>query len=318
MAANLYNLIELGCSILNDSVSASFENKIKIIAAHFSTLSRFKKTSIKSFNEIKTIEGDRAFRKLTLKEENVIKSLQKELDLNYSVEQNFIKILTKSFINTQLNNVSSLSLETLNANPILCTALNFQSPKEFIKFYTYQSCGRSIVTSMGFLIQKLLLYSSENVNEGFKVKGGKGKWDLVIDRMGEVKTFLEIKSGFNDMDKAQVQYYNDEIELVERLGFKGFVGFAYGKKTDDTITRAHLKKYLKDWEDKTLVGKELWDFVSENDNYHSLLIETIDTVAKSAFKNKSIVRKIDEKIKELIIEFDKNFKDLKEYYESLW
>ena len=75
---------------------------------------------------------------------------------------------------------------------------------------------------------------------------------------------------------------------------------------------------MPDWEQKTLVGKELWDFISENENYHTILIESIDNIANITLQNTSIVQKIEDKIKELIKIFYSNYKGLKEYYESLW
>lgn len=54
-------------------------------------------------------------------------------------------------------------------------------------------------------MQNLLLYSNEYIFDGKTYEeGDKTKFDLVIDRLGEVKSFLEIKSGFNDMDAGQV------------------------------------------------------------------------------------------------------------------
>lgn len=145
-----------------------------------------------------------------------------------------------------------------------------------------------------------------------------GDVDLVVDRLGEVKSFLEIKSGFNDMDAGQVKHYADEIKLVEEAGNKGYIGITYGKKDDNTVTAGLLKTYVPNWEDKTLVGKELWDFISENENYHTILIESIDSVANTTLQNVSIVQKIEDKIAELIEVFHTNYTSLSEYYESLW
>ena len=59
---------------------------------------------------------------------------------------------------------------------------------------------------------------------------------------------------------------------------------------NNTVTAGLLKTYVPNWEDKTLVGKELWDFISE----------------------------IEDKIAELIEVFHTNYNSLSEYYESLW
>lgn len=320
MAATLYNLIIKGCSIsYGGAITTSFKNKLYVIATRFSTLKGFKRASIESLNNIKTEEGDRAFRLLTKKEENAIISFQSEIELGKTIVQNFIKILTKEFVDKQIAMLSTISVDTFNANPILCAALNLKTPEEFVRFNAYQAIGRSIVTSMGFLVQNLLLYSNEFIFDGKDyVEGDKTKFDLVIDKLGEVKSFLEIKSGFNDMDAGQVKHYANEIRQVENTGNRGYIGITYGKKDDNTVTAGLLKTYVPNWKAKTLVGKELWDFVSENENYHSTLIQSIDDVANSTLHNVSIVQKIENRIAELITEFHDKYSNLGEYYESLW
>lgn len=320
MAATLYNLIIKGCSAsFEGTVSTGFKNKLNIIAAQFSTLSGFKNTTIDFLNDLKTAEGDKSIKKLTAKEEKAIITFQKEIDLDKNIIQNFIKILTKEFIIKQLDMLSTISISTFNANPILCIALNLKTPEEFIRYNAYQAIGRSIVTSMGFLVQNLLLYSNEYVFDGKDYEeGDKTKFDLVIDRFGMVKSFLEIKSGFNDMDAGQVKHYAEEIKNVEQSGNKGYIGITYGKKEADTVTAGLLETYVPNWKEKTLVGKELWDFISENENYHIILLENINNVANTILQDVSIVQKIEHKTNELIKEFRNKYNSLNEYYESLW
>lgn len=309
-----------GCSIyIGGSLSKTFESKLKLIAPRFSTLSGFKSISIEDLNNLKTLEGEKCFRNLTARESAAITTFQGEIDLNKSIIENFIKMLTKEFVNKQILMLSSLSIDKFNANPILCKALNLRTVEEFVRYNTYQSVGRSIVTSMGFLVQNLLLYSSEYVFDGkYYEEGDKTKFDLVIDGLGEVKSFIEVKSGFNDMDKGQVKHYAEEIRLVEEAGHRGYIGVTYGRKENNTITAGLLRTYVPEWENKTLVGKELWDFISGNENYHQVLIENIDSVANIILCDVSIVQKIEDKVEELINEFNSSYDNLDAYYESLW
>lgn len=320
MAATLYDLIMKGCSIyIGGSLSRSFEGKLRLIASRFSTLSGFKSVSIEDLNNLKTLEGEKCFRNLTTRESDAITTFQGEIDLDKSIVENFIKMLTKEFVGKQILMLSSLSIDKFNANPILCRALNLRTVEEFVRYNAYQSVGRSIVTSMGFLVQNLLLYSSEYVFDGkYYEEGDKTKFDLVIDGLEEVKSFIEVKSGFNDMDKGQVKHYAEEIRLVEEAGHRGYIGVTYGRKEDNTITAGLLKTYVPEWENKTLVGKELWDFISGNENYHQVLIENIDSVANVVLCDVSIVQKIEDKVEELINEFNSSYDNLDAYYESLW
>lgn len=320
MAATLNELIMKGCACYYEgALTSQFKTKIQMIVGHFSTLSGFKSATIDDINALKSIEGEKCFKALTEKEAQAIQLFQEDIDLENTLIQNFIKILTKRFINKQLEMLSTISLESFNTNPILCAALNLKTPEEFIKYNAYQFIGRSIVTSMGYLVQDLLLYSSDSVYEGKNYdEGDKTKWDLVIDRLGEVRSYLEIKSGFNDMDAGQVKHYADEIKLVEEKGYKGFIGITYGKKNSRTVTSGLLETYVKDWEKKTLVGRELWDYVSNNESFHITLIETIDSVANTILQNVSIVRKIEDKIAELETEFHCKYETLDSYYDTLW
>ena len=159
MAATLYNLIVKGCSISYDGTpSTGFKNKLAIIAGHFSTLGGFKSTPINTINSLRTVEGNRSIRPLTPKERDAVIKFQEEIDLSKDITQNFTKILTKNFIGKQVAMLSSLTLDSINANPMLCYALNLETPEDFLKFNTYQAIGRSVVTSMGYLVQDLLLY----------------------------------------------------------------------------------------------------------------------------------------------------------------
>ena len=88
-----------GCSIyVNGSFTNGFKNKLKLIAPRFSTLSGFKSASIEELNNLRTIEGEICFRKLTPREEEAITAFQEEIDLDRSIVENFIKILTKEFV----------------------------------------------------------------------------------------------------------------------------------------------------------------------------------------------------------------------------
>ena len=183
MAATLSNLIVKGCVIsFEGTASSTFKYKLNVIATQFSTLKGFKEATIASLNAIKTVEGESSFKTLTSKEESAIIAFQKEIDLDKTIVQNFIKILTKEFVNKQITMLSTISIDTFNANPILCAALNLKTPEEFVRYNAYQAIGRSIVTSMGFLVQNLLLYSNEYIFDGKAYEeGDKTKFDLVID-----------------------------------------------------------------------------------------------------------------------------------------
>lgn len=320
MAATVDNFIyKGGCTTYDGSPTSSFKHKLNAIGVSFSSLQGFKNASIDDLNGLTTKEGQYMFTPLSPKEVEAIKKLQSDIDSNKTLQENFIVILTKGFIKKQLSLIDKITIDDFNANPILCHALKLNNSEDFIKYNAYQAISRSIVTSMGFLVQDLLLYSSEYVYDGKAYEEGlRTKFDIVIDKLGEVKSFLEIKSGFNDMDVAQIKHYDAEIKRVEAEHNHGYIGITYGKKDAKTVTAGLLENYVENWRDKTLVGKELWDFVSGVPSYHKLLIRTIDETANVILNHESIVKKIEEKISTLKRSFDSEYSSMEEYYDNLW
>ena len=172
MAASVSEFIKKGCLIHMTSSSRSFKEKLEIIKSQYSSLEKFKQASV---NEISSLPNGK---KLTQKEIKAIEELQKEINNDCTIEENFIQLFTKKFIAKQLEKIKEITINDLNTNPLLCYALKFDNPKDFIKFYTYQAVSRSIVTSMGFLVQDLLLYSNEHIYDGKNYnEGQKTKFD---------------------------------------------------------------------------------------------------------------------------------------------
>lgn len=320
MAATVNNyIIKGGKFCFEGNLSSGTKHKLEVIGNHFSTLSGFKSATIDTLNNLRTVEGDECFRRLTNKETEAINRLQETIDLSLSLTQNFIKILTQDFIKKQIKAIDALTLEGLNANPILCRALKLNTIDDFLKFYVYSAISRSIVTSMGYLVQDLLLFSNEYIFDGKNYSEGiKTKWDVVIDKIGSVKKFLEIKSGPNDMDVAQIKHYAEEIEAVESIGAKGYIGVTYGKKETRTVTTALLETNVEGWRDKTLFGKELWNFISENENYHMILMDTIQSTSEVFLGQGSLITRIDSKIDALRLDFVEGYGSLDIFYNSLW
>lgn len=320
MSASLKDYILKGCDIYcNGTLTKGNKDKFISIGTHYSTLNGFKDAQIEDFNNLTTQEGERCFRPLTDKEQGVIKELQRNTDPSISIEENFIRMLTTAFISTQLSAIKKLTIDGLNANPLLCKAIKLNTTRDFIKYYAYQALSRSIVTSMGFFVQDLLLYSNDDIYDGKPYREGyKTKWDIVIERVDTARSFIEVKSGPNDLDSAQVKHYDEEIDRIEENGDKAFIGFTYGKRENATVSLNLLQQYVKNWGDKTLIGKELWDYVSGNEHYHETLMNTIQETSQAFLNNISIVNMIDEKIESLIQEFSQKYNTMDEFYNTLW
>lgn len=320
MASTLNEFIVKCGSIYYDGVATkSNKAKFNAIGCHYSTLLGFKNASIEDFNNLTTIEGEKCFNSLSCKEQQALVLLQEDCDTNITLEQNFIKILTKDFIRKQVKAIDNITLEGLNANPLLCRALKLNTPEEFLKFYTYSALSRSIVTSMGFLVQDLMLYSNTNVYDGKNYPESYGtKWDVVIEGLDGVRSYIEVKSGPNDLDKTQILSYDKAIEKVLANNEKAFIGITYGKTDGDYVSTSILETYVVNWRDKTLIGKELWDYISDDDLYHEILMNTIRRTAESFLGEESLIERIDCKIKSLLNDFSEHYGTMENFYNSLW
>lgn len=301
------------------SATTGFKTKIGIVGDLYSTLAGVKKASASKLNAQKNLEGAPLFKPFTEKEIALFDEIKKGIDPNKSIEENFIKLLTAHFIDKQLLMLQKLNLVSITTNPLLCSALKMDTVEELVKFNVYAATARSIVTSMGYLIENLLLYSNPDVKDGKEFdEGESNKWDLVIERLDSVRCYIEVKSGPNDLDKTQIKSYNKEIKAVEAEGYKGFIGISYGRKDIKTVTTDLLPNYLDEWESHTLIGTELWDFVSGNPSYHEQLMAVIKETASKMLRGKSIVRMIERRVKALTKEFNEKYSSIDDYFAQLW
>lgn len=320
MAASVQELIKKGFNIHSKGLSTTFKHRISLFSAHFGSVKSFLAAKRADFEKLIFVIDDATI-KLTDKDYEKIKSFQESgiLDENLTVQQNFVKILTTEFVNRQLRMIDSLSLDTLNVNPILAGALNLNNETDLIRYYVYQAISRSVVTSVGFLVQNLILYSSEFVLEGKDDElGEQTKWDIVVEKIDEIKAYLEVKSGTNDINKSQIHHYRHEIELIESQGFRAFIAETYGKREDKTVSHGLMKQYLPEWEKRTLIGKELWMFLTDDKEYHHKLIEMLLSSSQQVLSNDTIISKIENKITPLVKEFNKKYKSYPNFLKLLW
>lgn len=317
MAATVSEYLVKSASFLNGSTK--FMEKIRVLGDQYSSLTHFKTASVDFLNGLKNAEGNSLIRPLTPVEQQLLKSIQESIDDNLSIEGNFVKILTSNFIDKQLKMLGDISLDDLNSPPLLCAALKLRTPYELIKYNVYALATRSIVTSMGYLVQNLLLYSSADVYDGKGYNEGKNvKWDLVVERLDDIRSYIEVKSGPNDLDKGQVKSYRKEIQAVEKLGHKGYIGITYGKREANTVSINLFKQYLDKWEERTLIGTELWDFITKDDNYHMTLTNSIQQIADTILSQQSIIEKIENRVNALVEQFNSKYESIDAYLAKLW
>ena len=229
---------------------------------------------------------------------------------------NYIRGLARGFTRRQVENISALTLDGLNINPLLVRSLNLRTPLEVLEFNVNAAVSRSIVTSMGYFVQNLLEVTSDDVE---KVRSG---WDLVKHSRDGRNNWIQVKSGPNDMDKDQIIYWLQEIQKVEGHGDHGYIGMTYGKRDNATVSLSLMRTYLPDMEIRTLVGRELWDFLSGDDQFHVRLFDSLRVSSAKILGSRSIQEEIGKKIRELLSEFEDRYgvgeEGLAKYIQSIF
>lgn len=279
------------------------------ISAQFKNLESFVEFKFREFKNWKSIDGHKLIRGFNdekiSKIENMINLINTSLDIN----QNFQQAIGRKFIRNIILIIKKLNLEKLNPNPFLIKVLNLRKVDELIQFIIYQRADRSIVTSFGNTLEFLVAASgAEKLPKGFDVL-----------KMKETeKHFIQVKSGTSDMDKDQVEFWSKKIDHVEDEGHHGHIGMCYGKRDDaNAISLKLMEKYLPEWEDKTLVGKELWKFVSGKQDYYKTVLTSLNNAANQIFGSNSIIDEINSVIEKVITDFHSKFgDDIESYIQS--
>lgn len=286
------------------------------VSSYFTSVEEFIACTKEQLDGLKSASG----KFLKIDEEDIEKILRIRstgiLSKSLPIVDNYIRAMARDFTRRQMENIGSLTIDTLNINPLLIRSLNLRIPFEVLEFNVNAAVSRSIVTSMGYFVQNLLEVTSEDVE---KIRSG---WDLVKHGSDGKDHWIQVKSGTNDMDKDQIIYWLQEIQKVERRGDRGYIGMTYGQRCNSTVTLSLMRSYLPDMEIRTLVGRELWDFLSGDEHFHERLFDSLRVSAAVILETRSIQEEIEKKIADLLIEFEERYgkgeEGLTKYIQSIF
>lgn len=292
---------------LHEMLALVFENDAglktsrgRTVASYFSSIQDFEEVTKEDLMNLIGFRGKKTIKLAPEEIESILKVRDDGLvDPKAPITDNFLTAISRAFTKTQLKMINKLTLTELNPNPLLIRLLNLGTPDELVRLYVYSRVSRSIVTSMGFFVEKLLLASSDSV-----IKGPRGSgWDIVkTDEKGK-EHWVQVKSGPSDMDKDQVEYWSKKIEEKIKEGNSAYIGITYGKKEMKTITLNFIKQIIPDWELKLLVGRDLWDFISGDTTYHNRLFDIFRRAAVFVLQGNSICDEIEKCINRIEGEF---------------
>lgn len=276
------------------------KGRARSVASYFADMESFLSSSRRDLEEIRGIGRRRTIR---LRNEEIEKIIEVKglgyIDPQRPVSDNFLSAISREFTKRQLKMINKINLDKLSVNPFLIRTLNLCTPEAVIRLNVYMLATRSIVTSMGFFVEKLLLSSSSLVE---KAPRGSG-WDIIKEDIDGERHWIQVKSGPSDMDKDQIVYWTQKIQEKISEGDKAYIGITYGKRTNNTITISLMKQLLPDWEIKTMIGKELWDFLSDDPEYHKRLFNTLRRSAQVILGKHSIFDEIESCIERVKREF---------------
>jgi len=279
------------------------KKRAAIIATHFPTLKEFLNADTAT---LRKLAGSAAPKNSRLSTQHLfsIRKLQKGriLSTKRSIADNLLILITRNFVKKQTKMLDDLTLDKLSPNPFLVQCLNLKTAREVVELNVFMFATRSIVTSMGFFIEKLLLASSDSVSKGKK------PWDLLVTRGKQKKSWIQVKSGPNDMDADQIRHWANLIAEKVRAGSNAYIGVTYGKRTTASVTMGLFGNYLPNWNKRTLIGRELWDFVSKDPNYHHRLFPLLSEAASQILKSESIEKRISDSVDRLTLEFSRRYK----------
>ena len=277
--------------------------KAGAIAEDFDSIRDFLNADKNRLIEIKTSKG-----KQILNEEQ-IKSLlevKKPIPSNLEVREAWLFKLSFDFIHSQIGMLSSLDLKNIDVNPLLVEALDLKEPKDIISFVVYQSVTRSIVTAWGSCVEKMVKYVGCESNDAHDKSLTGKNFDLKKCFKGD-EIYIQVKSGPNTMNVGMVQSLNETIDQIKAKGKKALLGMTYGRR--ERISN-QIMGNLNDPVNQTKIGRELWDFIAEEQDYYKKVIKIVSEATTGTLDN-NFINLIDNKIDELVIQWNEKFKGKK-------
>lgn len=279
---------------LSQKVNGVGAAKAGSIAEDFSgDLQKFLDADFARFSKLKRSNGESV---LTPDQINELVVLIQVYPKGKSIQETWVFYLGREFLKGQVTMVEVLHFEDFDINPLLAKALNLDTPRKIIAFNVYQTVTRSVVTSWGYTIQNIAKFVGCK-DDDYIIEGKTGtKFDLVKDLRG-VNYHIQIKSGPNDMNVGMVVSLNEAIKKLEKgkQGTVGMLGITYGtRKSISNQIAGNLKGANK----RIWVGRELWDIISEKDDFYKDLFKLLDQ-STVGILNKSLIELIEHKIDEL-------------------
>jgi len=242
------------------------------------------------------------------------------VDIRYTI----IAFLVKGFMDSLKAKLEIKSIDDLSINPHISTLLGLRdNVRDLIRFNLYQNITRSIVTKWGTFVEELLFYSGsikpemlEDINsveyENIKEKLKKGTTVDLVKVVDDLVNLFQIKSGPNTMNVEMVYSLIEVMTKLQGTKFCGkdvkmLLGMTYGNPEQiSSQIKGGFESVGFELSEYTKIGRELWDFIAEEEFYYLRVLEILDLVYKEIFGSFSVVEKIEELSKRLEKEWNQD------------
>lgn len=189
-----------------------------------------------------------------------------------------VRTLVKEKLHDWYEEIESVELEDLRINIFLASMMGMEKSEDLVRWYFRENIERKIVTSFGFLIEKI----AQTVCDA-KSWTGQGA-DIVLEKDGE-KYYIEVKSGTASSNVKMMRNTSKvQSDLKEEVGkdITTALGLTYGKKEKVFGT---MTGYYKG--DKMLVGQEFWEFLTGDESAHEGVLNAIREAREEAKKERA-------------------------------
>ena len=177
--------------------------------------------------------------------------------------------------------------------------LGLRTPEEVVGYFARSNFFISVATSLGFYLEHFLIDGHPNVEklkEGFDAR-----------KTDTEETFeLEFKSGPNDVNKTAMRQYNTDFQEKEKQGVTPILAMLYGTR-DKSMAFTHAENELDKPDDWVMVGKEVWEFVSDVDDYDSRVMGWMVEAVNDLDLSNKILDQLDLTVSRLAEEFEEEF-----------
>jgi len=172
--------------------------------------------------------------------------------------------------------VEGVELDDLRVNVFLAAAMDMKEPEQLIQWGVHQHLERSLVTSFGFLIEKIALLVADG--ETHRGQGG----DIVVERDGKTY-YIEIKSGTASSNVKMMRNTSSaQATIKDENGKESVVtvlGLTYGKPDEVFST---MRSYYEG--DELLVGRNFWEFLADAPDAHRDVLDAIVNARRNTFQ----------------------------------